>query len=186
MRTTAWSAVQEHPTVRRSELSMRGDGKVLVALKSPWPDGTTHLALTPLELVEKLAALVPRPHANLLVYHGVLAAHARDRERVVGYGRPVGVECEESGARGQGHPTRSRSPSDWATLMKRGLELDVLACPHCEGTLRLVALVDDERVARPLAERLGLARKATGPPMGGGDFAETTYQLDEPLVSYDE
>ncbi len=70
--------------------------------------------------------------------------------------------------------------------MKRGLELDVLACPRCEGTLRLVALIDDERVARPLAERLGLVREATGPPLAGGDATETTYELDEPPVSYDE
>ncbi|MFO0695241.1 MAG: transposase [Polyangiales bacterium] len=176
------------PPIAESRLSMRGDGKVLVALKSPWPDGTTHLALTPLELLEKLAALVPRPHANLLVYHGVLAAHARDRERVVGYGRPEvadtaapATEAESGDLR-----ARSRSPSDWATLMKRGLELDVLDCPRCHGRLRLIALIDDERIARPLAERLGLTRRATGPPLPCGDHAETTYELDEPPVSYDE
>ena len=28
-------------------------------LKTPWSDGTTHLVLSPLELIEKLAALVP-------------------------------------------------------------------------------------------------------------------------------
>ena len=33
------------------------------ALKTPWSDGTTHLVLSPLELLEKLAALVP--------HHGV-------------------------------------------------------------------------------------------------------------------
>ncbi|MFO0697568.1 MAG: transposase [Polyangiales bacterium] len=89
------------PLISESRLSMRGDSKVLVALKSPWPDGTTHLALTPIELLEKLAALVPRPHSNLLVDHGVLAAHARDRERVVGFGRAevayaVAEETEEA------------------------------------------------------------------------------------------
>ena len=30
-------------------------------LKTPWSDGTTHLLLSPLELIEKLAALIPPP-----------------------------------------------------------------------------------------------------------------------------
>ena len=31
------------------------------ALKTPWSDGTSHLLLSPMELLEKLAALVPPP-----------------------------------------------------------------------------------------------------------------------------
>jgi hypothetical protein len=37
-------------------------------------DGTTHLVFTPLELLERLAVLVPRPRSNLLVYHGLCCA----------------------------------------------------------------------------------------------------------------
>ncbi len=43
------------------------------ALKTPWSDGTTHLLLSPLELLEKLAALEPPPPLNLIRYHGILA-----------------------------------------------------------------------------------------------------------------
>lgn len=46
-----------------------------------WSDGTTHLLLSPLELIEKLAALIPPPRLNLVRYHGILAPHARDRRR---------------------------------------------------------------------------------------------------------
>ena len=53
------------------------------ALKTPWSDGTGHLLLSPLELLEKLAALVPPPRFHLLRYHGVLAPRARDRGRIV-------------------------------------------------------------------------------------------------------
>jgi hypothetical protein len=34
-------------------------------------------------LLEKLAALIPRPRTNLVVYHGVLAPHSGWRARVV-------------------------------------------------------------------------------------------------------
>ena len=49
-------------------------------LKSAWADGTTHLLF---ELLEKLAALTPRPRINLVLSHGVLAPHARWRSRAV-------------------------------------------------------------------------------------------------------
>jgi len=52
-------------------------------LKTPWSDGTTHLLLSPLELMEKLAALIPPPRLNLLRYHGILAPNARHRCQVV-------------------------------------------------------------------------------------------------------
>ena len=40
-----------------------------------------------LELLEKLAALVPRPFVNLIGYHGVLAPNAKWRREVVDFGR---------------------------------------------------------------------------------------------------
>ena len=46
-------------------------------------DGTTHLVLSPLELIEKLAALVPPPRLHLIRYHGVLAPNAADRAIIV-------------------------------------------------------------------------------------------------------
>jgi hypothetical protein len=36
--------------------------------------------------LEQLAALTPRPRINLILYHGVLAPHARRRAQVVTYG----------------------------------------------------------------------------------------------------
>ena len=44
----------------------------------------------PIEFLEKLTALIPRPALNLLVYHGVLAPQARWHPDVVAYGRPAG------------------------------------------------------------------------------------------------
>ena len=59
------------PPVAQDRLSLTPDGLVLVTLKAEWHDGTTHLVFTPVELLEKLAALTPRPRINLLVYHGL-------------------------------------------------------------------------------------------------------------------
>jgi hypothetical protein len=65
------------PPLAEDRLRRLPDGRVRVALKRAWSDGTTHLLFEPLEFLEKLAALTPRPETNLVLYHGVLAPHAR-------------------------------------------------------------------------------------------------------------
>jgi hypothetical protein len=37
----------------------------VLKLKTPWRDGTTHLVISPLEVMRRLAALVPRPRLTL-------------------------------------------------------------------------------------------------------------------------
>src|SRR5207248_2847761 len=74
------------PPVAQERLSLTPDGLVLVTLKSEWHDGTSHLLFTPVELLEKLAALTPRPRVNLVIYHGILAPRARARTRAVAHG----------------------------------------------------------------------------------------------------
>ena len=41
-----------------------------------WSDGTGAIELTPLELAEKLAAIVPPAISNQVLYHGILAGNA--------------------------------------------------------------------------------------------------------------
>ena len=58
-------------------------GQVVLKLKTPWRDGTTHLVMSPLEFMQRLAALVPRPRLHLIRFHGVLAPNAKLRALVV-------------------------------------------------------------------------------------------------------
>jgi len=37
-------------------------GQIVLKLKTPWRDGTTHRVISPLEFMQRLSALVPRPH----------------------------------------------------------------------------------------------------------------------------
>jgi hypothetical protein len=71
--------------------------RLLLTLKTEWSDGTTALLFDPIELLERLAALTPRPRINLVLYHGALASHSRWRARAVAYGRdilaPVGPDA---------------------------------------------------------------------------------------------
>jgi len=77
------------PPIAQDRLTLRPDGTVVVLLKTPWRDGTTALRFAPLTLLERLAALTPRPRINVLLYHGMLAPHAAGRAAAVAYGRPL-------------------------------------------------------------------------------------------------
>ena len=55
----------------------------MLQLKSAYQDGTTHVVLSALEFMQRLAALVPRPRLHLIRFHGVLAPHAKLRAQIV-------------------------------------------------------------------------------------------------------
>ena len=65
------------------DISRRVAGGQSATKQRPWSDGTTAFVFTPEEFVGRLAALVPPPQSNLVVYRGVLAARSRFRARVV-------------------------------------------------------------------------------------------------------
>ena len=52
-------------------------------LKHRWRYGMTHVVFDPMELLGRLAALVPAPRFNLIRYHGVLVPAARWRRLIV-------------------------------------------------------------------------------------------------------
>src|SRR5262249_32066334 len=67
IRSTARGAVS------LERLTQNANGDLVYTCTHPWSDGTTGIRLAPLELLEKLAALVPLPHVPLVRYGGCLA-----------------------------------------------------------------------------------------------------------------
>ena len=47
------------PALANQRLQTYAAGQVVIKLKTPWRDGTTHLVMSPLEFMQRLAALVP-------------------------------------------------------------------------------------------------------------------------------
>ena len=121
-------------------------------LKTPWTDGTTHVIYEPLDLIAKLAALIPRPHKNLILYHGVLAANAAWRNRVVAHGR--NASPSELGQTITDPSQYKRR--QWADLMRRAFGYDLLACPNCGGKMQLLACVMEPGAIRKILNHLGL------------------------------
>ena len=97
------------PPLASGRLSLLDAQTVSFALKTPWSDGTTHLLLSPEELIEKLAAVVPPPRLNLVRYHGVLAPNAADRKQIV----PGPTEAERASGHEEESAERRRYRLSW-------------------------------------------------------------------------
>jgi putative transposase/transposase-like zinc-binding protein len=157
------------PAVAQDRLRFTEDGRVVLELKSAWADGTSHLVFDPLDLLARLAALVPRPRVNLILYHGVLAPNARSRAAVVSYGAASAVEPPPEAA--VSTATDAPSASDaaslpprrgwtWAQLMQRAFDVDVLICRACGGRLQLIATILDPATIRAILRSMGVATEA--------------------------
>jgi hypothetical protein len=100
------------------------DGDLLYTFTRPGSDGTTGIKLSPLEWLEKLAALVPLPRLPLVRYGGCLAPPSKLRAAFIPTPRQQGTEESE------GH---THSPNwTWARLLKRVFAMDMERCPMCQ------------------------------------------------------
>jgi len=122
-------------------------GNLIYRLKTPKPDGTTHIVLSPLALLQRLSWLCVLPWAHTTHYHGVLAPAHPWRALVV-------PKQEEVTA----PPLKSCGSRwiKWAELLKRVFLTDVLLCRLCGGERRIIAQIDEGPVARKVLAHLGL------------------------------
>ena len=68
----------------QDRLSLLPDGRVRYELRRPWPtpNGATELVFEPLQLMRRLASLIPRPYTNLVRYYGAFAGRSKYRARL--------------------------------------------------------------------------------------------------------
>ncbi len=155
----------------------------------PRPDGPRDLVLTPLELIDKIAALVPRPRTHRHRYYGVLAPNASLRTAVTALA-PAAVTAvppaPTSAADGDEPRLRTAARYLWAMLLARIYEAFPLACPICHAEMRIIAFIDEADTVKKILEHIGESTQppriapARGPPLWEA-AAEAEPAGDDPL-----
>src|SRR5262245_9581808 len=140
------------PAIANERLKRNHAGQVVLQLKSPYKDGTTHIVMEPLEFMERLAALVPRPRLHLIRFHGVLAPNAKLRSKIV----PAPAERAAAPPTDHASAQEETPRMSWARLLKRVFDIDVEHCPNCGGALKIIAAIDDPPVIIKILSHLGL------------------------------
>jgi len=157
------------------------------------------LHLTPLELIDRIAALVPPPRTHRHRYFGVLAPNSPHRAAVTAMAaapeQPTTAQAEPTttcgGADGpepMGNPiapTPEPAPPKraarylWAVLIARIYEVFPLLCPLCGGQMRLIAFITEGTQIRKILDHIGVDSEpshispARGPPLWDDCDAQT-------------
>ena len=123
-----------------------------------------------MELLEKLAALVPLPRAHLVRDAGCVAPHSKLRAAIVPTPRQQGVDGEE---------TKTGTPYwHWARLLGRVFDLAMATCPLCRrGSLRSNAAITQESVITRILHHLKLA--SVPPPIAPARWRQERFAFDE-------
>ena len=149
-------------------------------------DGSTHVVLDPLNLIERLAALIPAPRKKLVSYHGVFAPAFPLRHTVVppppeaAVSQPQVEHTDQRRTCSHPAPATTTTPDTtplpvkprpkprprypWAELLRRVYLVDVLTCPHCKRSRRLLAFITDPDAIASILRHLGLVAPARPPP----------------------
>ncbi|NNM68559.1 MAG: IS91 family transposase [Gallionella sp.] len=139
----------------------------------PRSDSPRDLVLTPLELIDKIAALIPPPRAHRHRYYGVLAPNSPMRAAVTALASlPVIVPQPVAAANSEDPPPRrAASHYLWAMLLARIYETLPLICPMCQAQMRIIAFITDASTVRKILDHIGESVQppriapARGPPL---------------------
>ena len=169
------------PALSEDRLSLAANGNVILKLKTPYSNGTTHINFSPLEFVEKLAALVPRPRIHLIRFHGLFAPHAKHRKLIVPNPEPepklqlAACGSDQAMPGEVDKPKVSKYRISWARLLKRVFDIDVNICQNCGAKVKIVAAIVSPYLIKKILKHLQLAYEppkvatSRGPPMTQGD-----------------
>jgi hypothetical protein len=147
----------------------------------PGPGGSLTLMLTPLELLDRLAALIPPPRRHRHRYFGVLAPNSALRAAVTAL---AGPQAETPAAQTPATAATAPLPAPasalaetaqaaeepihrraaryaWALLLARIYEVFPLLCPNCGGEMRIIAFINEAMALREILAHLG---EPTSPP----------------------
>ncbi|MCC7082230.1 MAG: transposase [Burkholderiales bacterium] len=75
--SNGYAGTSSAPRLANKRPGRNAKGQVVLELKSPYRDGTTHMVMHAQQFMQRLAALIPRPRLHPIRFHAVLAPHAK-------------------------------------------------------------------------------------------------------------
>ncbi len=154
------------PMVSEERLCWTEDGLIRLDLKRAWNDGTSAIDFDPLEMLEKLACLVPHRWKNLVIYSGCFAPNSEIREDIV----PDMEERRNSAGKRSWY-------IPWSELLKRTFGIDLFTCPNCKNRRIPLMLVTHKETIKKILEDLKIS--SDPPSLSSSRFGRLVFDQDE-------
>ena len=138
------------PAVAEKRLSLTPGGNIGYQLTTPYPDGTTHVIFDPLDFMARLAALVPRPRANLTRFHGVFVPNSKNRALVTPARHGKGNKRQETNKTDESASANRHAAMTWAQRLKRVFNINMTNCEACGGSAKVIASIEDPVVIKQI------------------------------------
>jgi len=156
------------PAFSGERFALLQDGKVTYILPKPDLNGRTLLVMDALELLDKLAKLIPPPRTHQVRYFGVMAPNSHMRKRVIESAGPSAalqirlteaaqkmglVKTEES-------KPKKKASRTWAMLIARIFEVFPLLCLRCHAPMKIVVFITEPNTVTKILEHIGVPSTA--------------------------
>jgi len=161
------------PPLATDRLSINENGDLVYRMKRVFSDGTRAVLLSPMELIEKLCAMVPPPRAHQALYTGVFSSRSKWRNLVV---------LEPKARKGFNPETVDKKKvknHQRAKLLKRIFKIDVGVCPKCGNEMEIRSSVHERESIQRYMRHLGLPEHP--PPI-----APARYEQEDLDQSFNE
>ena len=178
------------PSFALDRLRELGPERLRYELTKPGPGGAGSLLLTPVELIDRIAALVPPPRIHRHRYFGVLAPNSPLRTAVTALAPGATTAPPAANAQPAAEPAHRRAARyAWALLLARIYEVFPLVCSRCGAEMRIIAFITNGPTVRDILVHLGeptappRIAPARGPPLWEAAGAEHDPAADPLLHS---
>ena len=117
----------------------------------------------PLEWIARITSHIPKKGAKQIIYYGAYSQAWRGRERRQGILPKVPAKEElSSSAKDRSSCFRRQQ---WAVLLKKVWDIDVLKCPKCGGEMKVISFLEQPSVIRRILKHLDLWEDPRPPPI---------------------
>ena len=144
------------------------DSKVVYRSK----DGKEEKIFDALEWLAAMCSHVPNKGEQMVRYYGYYSNVSRGKRKKQNLDDIIPSILEREGS-------SKAYRKNWARLIQKIYEVDPLTCTKCQGKMRIIAFIEDEKVIKNILKHLGLWEfKPRPPPKATGPAKISEYSID--------
>ena len=112
-------------------------------------DGKEEKVFDALEWLAAMCSHVPNKGEQMVRYYGFYSNGSRGKRKKQDRDKRISSILEPEGS-------SKEYRKNWARLIQKIYEVDPLTCPKCSGAMKVISVIEDEKVTEKILKHLGL------------------------------